>query len=156
MRRLAGFEAAPAPRVRRAAPDEADLWSCAVGRGFFDEAELSPDEMEVGRVISAMRGAECYLSVEGGQPAGGGAMSIHGGVASLFADSTIAAFRRRGLCSTLVREVVRQGFERWQCASLFMAADPDDVAIGIYRSIGFADLSTGIGLQRNAPRGASA
>lgn len=65
---------------------------------------------------------------------------------------THAAFRRRGLCSTLVHEVVRHGFEQWRCEALFMAADPADVAIGIYRSLGFVDLSTGIGLQRNAPR----
>ena len=32
------------------------------------------------------------------------------------------------------------------------AADPDDVAIGIYRALGFRDLSSGAGLQRKSPQ----
>lgn len=65
---------------------------------------------------------------------------------------THAAWRRRGLASLLVHGVSRFAFERWQVGALYMAADPDDVAIGIYRSLGFVDLSRGAGLQRNAPQ----
>lgn len=65
---------------------------------------------------------------------------------------THAAWRRRGLASLLVHGVGRFAFERWQVGALYMAADPDDVAIGIYRSLGFVDLSSGAGLQRNAPQ----
>lgn len=64
---------------------------------------------------------------------------------------THAQWRRRGLATSLVHGVSRWGFEQWRLGTLYMAADPDDVAIGIYRSVGFRDLSTGIGLQRNAP-----
>ncbi len=65
---------------------------------------------------------------------------------------THAAWRRRGLASALVHGVCRFAFERWRVGGLYMAADPDDVAIGIYRSLGFTDLSSGAGLQRKAPR----
>ena len=51
------------PRVRRALPDETDLWSHTVGRGFFEEHELTTEEMDVGRAICAMPGALCYLAV---------------------------------------------------------------------------------------------
>ncbi|MCU0968078.1 MAG: GNAT family N-acetyltransferase [Rubrivivax sp.] len=65
---------------------------------------------------------------------------------------THAAWRRRGLASWLVHGVCRFGFDRWGAGALYMAADPDDVAIGIYRSLGFADLSLGAGLQRKSPK----
>lgn len=61
-------------------------------------------------------------------------------------------FRRRGLASAMVHGVVRHAFDDLGLDELYMAAVPDDVAIGIYRSLGFRDLSSGIGLQRNAPQ----
>jgi GNAT superfamily N-acetyltransferase len=64
---------------------------------------------------------------------------------------THAQWRRRGLATSLVHGVCRWGFEQWRVSELYMGADPADVAIGIYRSVGFRDLSTGMGLQRNAP-----
>ncbi len=65
---------------------------------------------------------------------------------------THGAWRRRGLASALVHGACLFAFERWQVGALYMAADPEDVAIGIYRSLGFVDLSRGAGLQRKAPQ----
>jgi ribosomal protein S18 acetylase RimI-like enzyme len=65
---------------------------------------------------------------------------------------THAAWRRRGLASALVHGASRFAFERWKVGALYIAADPDDVAIGIYRALGFADLSSGAGLQRKSPQ----
>jgi ribosomal protein S18 acetylase RimI-like enzyme len=62
------------------------------------------------------------------------------------------AWRRRGLCTALVHAVTRHAFEQWRAAAVYMAADPDDVAIGIYRTLGYRDLSAAFGLQRNAPQ----
>lgn len=64
---------------------------------------------------------------------------------------THADWRRRGLASALVQGVVRWAFGPWQLRRLYMAADPGDVAIGIYRALGFVECGSGIGLQRNAP-----
>lgn len=95
---LAGGEVVFTPRVRRAVEGEADLWSYTVGRGFFEQTELTTAEMDVGRAIFTMPEALCYLtSADGGQPAGGGAASVRDGLMVLFADSTIEAYRRRGL-----------------------------------------------------------
>src|SRR5581483_12331737 len=91
------------PRVRRAIADEGDLWSHTVGAGFFDQTELTTEEMDVGRAIFAMPGALCYLaSSENGEPAGAAAMAVRDGVATLFADSTIARFRQAGLHRELI------------------------------------------------------
>lgn len=57
-------------------------------------------------------------------------------------------WRRRGLCSTLVHEVCRFAFEERSLAELLMCADPEDVAIGIYESLGFASFGREWGLQR--------
>jgi ribosomal protein S18 acetylase RimI-like enzyme len=65
--------------------------------------------------------------------------------------STHPLWRRRGLCSALVQAVCRHGFEAWGVARLLMCADPDDVAIGIYESLGFARIDAEWGLQLRAP-----
>jgi hypothetical protein len=103
VRRLVGTEMVLTPHVRRALADETDRWSHTVGYGFFDHAELTTGEMDVGRAICAMPGALCYLAAaESGELAGGAALSIHSGLALLFADSTIARHRRRGFHRELI------------------------------------------------------
>jgi hypothetical protein len=114
VKRLAGTEIAFTPRIRRALPDEADLWSYTVGRGFFDQPQLTTEEMDIGRAIFAMPSALCYLSAaEHGEPAGGAASAIYSGLAILFADSTIARFRNLGLQRELIaarlNEALAQG-----------------------------------------------
>ena len=100
---LAGGEIAFTPRVRRITAGEGDLWAHTVGRGFFEQEELTTGELNVGRAIFAMPGAICHLAVSGnGEPAGGGAMAIRDGLASLFADSVIPRFRRAGLHRELI------------------------------------------------------
>ena len=65
-------------------------------------------------------------------------------------------WRRRGLCRTLVHGVCCWGFEHWGLDELLMCADPDDIAIGIYESLGFERFDREWGLQRNAEEDAAA
>jgi GNAT superfamily N-acetyltransferase len=103
VKRLAGTGIVLTPRVRRALPEESDMWSHTVGRGFFEEHELTTEEMDVGRAIFAMPGALCYLAAtESGELAGGAAAAVYDGLATLFADSTIARHRRGGLHRELI------------------------------------------------------
>jgi GNAT superfamily N-acetyltransferase len=103
VKRLAGVEIQITQRVRRALADEVDLWSNAVGRGFFEQPDLTEAEMDVGRAIFAMSGAQCYLAVtDTGEPAAGGALAVREGLATLFADSTVSSFRRTGLHRELI------------------------------------------------------
>jgi GNAT superfamily N-acetyltransferase len=99
---LAGYGIPPSPRVRLIHPGEEDLWALTVGLGFFEEARLTPDEMDVGRDIAAMPSAQCYLAFDDGEAAGGAALAVGDGLATLFADSSIARFRRRGLHGELI------------------------------------------------------
>lgn len=66
--------------------------------------------------------------------------------------STHPRFRRRGLCSALVHEVTRFGFEAWRLARVLMCADPEDVAIGIYEGLGYRRIDREWALQRRAPQ----
>ncbi|MBZ5624064.1 MAG: hypothetical protein LAQ69_36000 [Acidobacteriia bacterium] len=110
VKRLAGTEIVLTPRVRHAIAGEDDRWSHTVGCGFFEQRDLTAEEMDVGRAIFAMSGALCYLAVSaGGEPAGGAAMAVRDGLATLFADSTIARFRGAGLHRELISARLNEG-----------------------------------------------
>jgi hypothetical protein len=103
VRRLAGHEPAPAPRARPLSPGEEDGWAPTVGRGFFEHADLTGEEMDIGRAIARMPEALCYFAAtQTGPVAAGGAMAIHGGVAAFFADGTIPVYRREGMQRELI------------------------------------------------------
>jgi len=146
VKRLEGTEIVLTPRVRRAVAGEADLWSHAVGCGFFDERELTTEEMDVGRAIFAMPGALCYLSVqESGEAAGGGALAILQGLATLFADSTVARFRRAGLHRELIsarlNEASAQGCDLATASTL-----PGSASQRNYERLGFQVIYTRVTL----------
>lgn len=108
VRPLAAAEFAPAGApVRPANADEEQLWTRTVGRGFLEKDDLTAEEMDVGRAIWHMPGARCYLAFSGGRAAAAGAMAIDGGLATLFADSTMLGFRGAGLQGALIRERLR-------------------------------------------------
>jgi ribosomal protein S18 acetylase RimI-like enzyme len=56
--------------------------------------------------------------------------------------------RGRGLAGTLVHEISRFGFADLDAETLVMVADPDYLAIRVYRSVGFADTQVQIGVER--------
>lgn len=59
--------------------------------------------------------------------------------------------RGRGLAGTLVHRVSRYGFEELGARTLVMVADPDYLAIRIYRSVGFADTERQLAAERKPP-----
>ena len=69
--------------------------------------------------------------------------------------STHPAWRRRGLCRALIHAVCRHGFEVMNLGTLVIVADPDDVAIGLYESLGFRRSATTWHLERRPDASAS-
>ena len=61
---------------------------------------------------------------------------------------TAPAFRRRGICGTLVYQAARYAFERMGAKTLVMAADEHYHAARIYESTGFRVAERQIGLER--------
>jgi GNAT superfamily N-acetyltransferase len=145
-RRLAGVEMALTPRVRRMRPDETDLWSHTVGCGFFETGHLTTEEMDVGRAICAMPGAITYLAVtESGAPAGGGALAIHSGLATLFADSTLTAFRRQGLHRELIAARLNEALVEG-CDLAMASTLPGSISQRNYERAGFQVVYTKVTL----------
>jgi len=147
VRRLAGAEIVFTPRVRRATPEESDAWSYTVGQGFFEQGELTTDELNVGRAIFAMEGAMCYLAVTEAERAGGGAMAIRGGLATLFADSIVPRFRRTGfhreLIAARVNEALAQGADLAAASTL-----PGSTSQRNYERLGFEVVYTKVVMKR--------
>ncbi len=147
VRRLEGWEIAFTQRVRRALASEADVWSHAVGHGFFEQAELTDEEMDVGRAVFAMPGALCYLAVtESGQPAGGGALAVHDGLATLFADSTAPARRRTGLHRELIAARLNEALARG-CTLATASTLPGSGSQRNYERLGFQVAYTKVTLK---------
>ncbi len=102
VRRLAGYELAFTPRVRRAQPEEAELWAHTLGEGFFEKPELTQAEMDIGLDLFRTPNALAYLGSIEGRIGAGGALAIRDGLATLCADGTLPGSRRRGLQSELI------------------------------------------------------
>jgi GNAT superfamily N-acetyltransferase len=61
---------------------------------------------------------------------------------------THPGWRRQGLAGTLVWRAGQHGRRNLAARTLVIAADPDYVAIRVYRSVGFIDAETQIGFER--------
>ncbi|WP_111768568.1 GNAT family N-acetyltransferase [Nakamurella deserti] len=64
------------------------------------------------------------------------------GLARYQSVETDPAFRRRGLATGLLHDAGRHGLERLGARTLVIVADSDDVAVHLYRAIGFRDAET--------------
>lgn len=145
-KRLAGTSVVLTPRVRRALPDEGELWSHTVGRGFFEEHSLSTEEMDVGRAIFAMPGVMVYLAfAENGANAGGAAAAVYSGLLTCFADSTIASYRRAGLHRELIEARLNEGLALG-CDLATASTLPGSASQRNYERVGFEVVYTRITL----------
>lgn len=98
----AGPDPASEVRVRKPALHEAESYSLLVAKSFFENAEVSPEFLDI--IVSPFHaaGAFFFMAEVGGVPAGGGMMSIHNGVASLGGAGTLPEFRNRGVQKALL------------------------------------------------------
>jgi GNAT superfamily N-acetyltransferase len=89
--------------VTRAGPAEAELWIRTTAQGF--EGAETPSQKSLDILAPNFHAANAlpFLARVGGQPAGGGSILIHEGVAEFGGDSTRPAFRRRGVHTALLQ-----------------------------------------------------
>jgi RimJ/RimL family protein N-acetyltransferase len=80
-----------------------------------------------------------------------GLFAASAGLARFQAVITHSDFRGRGLAGTLVHHASQYGFAELGAQTLVMVADPDDVAVRVYRSVGFIDSETQLQAER-APK----
>jgi GNAT superfamily N-acetyltransferase len=106
VRRLDSFGPAQPPtnlRVQRVGPAQCERWVDTVARGFSGRQELTPAERELGTLGFHLPAVTCFLALVDDEPAGGGAVALHEGVATLFAAGTLPEFRRRGVQGALMQ-----------------------------------------------------
>lgn len=144
------------PRPNRAAEYRAlvsdDDWAQLVDlrMASMDEAH----EPEGYLAFTLAKVATIRALVEGGHGGWFGAFEdgrLQSGMGLFRADGGLARFqnvetrpeaRGRGLAGTLVHHVSRYGFDVLGARTLVMVADPDYLAIRIYRSVGFAETES--------------
>src|ERR1035438_1707262 len=135
-------------QVRRATPNEGDLWAHSVGRGFFEQTELTTEEMDVGRWVFGMPGAMCYLAcAAGGKPAGGAALIVTQSLGTLFADGVARPYRRQRLHQELIaarlNEALAQG-----CDVAAAATAPAGASQRNFERLGFQVVYTRVTLTK--------
>jgi hypothetical protein len=82
-------------------PHEQAEWFRLIMRGFTGVDDPPADMLSVFEGLPSF--GQSLRATWLGEPAGGAAMSIHGGVAQLSGDSTLIAFRHRGIQRSLIR-----------------------------------------------------
>ncbi|MCP3102220.1 GNAT family N-acetyltransferase [Myxococcus sp. K15C18031901] len=97
---------APLPTVgaeaRPIRPAEAALFARTVGQGFLGREELTDDEAALMLSAATMAGTTCFLAWADGEPAGGGTVAVHDGVATLSGTGVRERFRGLGLQQALI------------------------------------------------------
>lgn len=89
--------------VTRTGRAEAELWIRTTAQGF-EEAETPPQKsIDILAPNFYAANAVPFLARVGGQPAGGGSLLLHEGVAEFGGDSTRPAFRRHGVQTALLQ-----------------------------------------------------
>jgi ribosomal protein S18 acetylase RimI-like enzyme len=100
------------------------------------------------RLVDAGYGAWWGAFEDGRLLASMGLFTASPGLARFQSVKTHPDARGRGLAGTLVHRVSRYGFEELGATTLVMVADPDYLAIRIYRSVGFADTERQLQAER--------
>jgi ribosomal protein S18 acetylase RimI-like enzyme len=103
------------------------------------------------RLVDAGHGAWWGAFEDGRLLASMGLFTASPGLARFQNVKTHPGARGRGLAGTLVHRVSRYGFEELGAATLVMVADPEYLAIRIYRSVGFADTERQLQAERKPP-----
>jgi len=69
----------------------------------------------------------CVLAWVDGRPAGGGALSVHDGVAAIYGASTVPSFRRLGVQSAVIRALINYAVEA-ECDLAYTLTRPGSVS----------------------------
>jgi GNAT superfamily N-acetyltransferase len=91
----------PAIEVREIGPADKDLWLQTVAMGFAGDGPLEPTIGVIAPTLYSTS-ARSFLAWIEDEPAGGGTIIIHEGVAELCSASTLRTFRCRGVQTALV------------------------------------------------------
>jgi len=113
--------------VQLSAPEEADLWAKTVALGFGEDLAQASENVSALRDLVVRPTTKCVLAWVEGRPAGGGALSIHEGVAAIYGASTVPSFRRLGVQSAIIRSLITYALEA-ECDIAYTLTRPGSVS----------------------------
>ncbi|MDY7229449.1 GNAT family N-acetyltransferase [Hyalangium rubrum] len=89
--------------IRPIRAGEEERWAQVIFEAFTDGAPLDPALVSLMLPATRAEGTTCFMALVDGVPAGGGAVAVHDGIATLAGAGIKVPFRRRGLQTALVR-----------------------------------------------------
>jgi GNAT superfamily N-acetyltransferase len=134
--------------VRQAAPHEMELWAQTTARGFFEHAAPSHEELEIGRALFRMSGAAAWIAFVDGVAAAAGAAAVRDGLLTMFGDSTLPAYRGRGLHRAMINARLSWGVDRG-CDMAMAATLPGSASQRNYQRASFQIAYTKLNMQRD-------
>ena len=144
-------------RAALASSAEDDLWVDVVAEGFAAaEGVDSPPPESVNLLRTIMRqfnhpAIERYLVWENDTAAGGGASYVRDGIAGIFGTATLPRFRRRGVQTALVRQILADAAVRADLA--ITTTEPGSTSQRTFERLGFRLIYTrAIMVKRNPCR----
>lgn len=94
---------APSADVRPVRSGEEELWAHTLAQAFFGREDVTSQESSLILPATRAKGTTCFLAQVEGQPAGGGTVAVHDGIATLSGTGVRERFRGRGLQAALIR-----------------------------------------------------
>jgi len=140
----------PGLEIRVVRPEEFDLWTLTVARGFAETQPVTREILSVMKMFAMVQGTECFLASIDGQVVGGATLAVRGRIAGLFGASTLPEFRKRGVQTALLRERLRRASELG-CRLAMSIALPGSISQRNMTRAGFQTLYTRVKFERPVP-----
>jgi GNAT superfamily N-acetyltransferase len=147
--------AAAGLRVARASADDEDLWLDVVSEGFAaveGSSAPTPESIDLLRAIMRQFGSPAivrYLVWDDGSAAGGGAAYVRDGVIGVFGTATLPRFRRRGVQTALVEQLLADAATRADLA--ISTTEPGSTSQRTFERLGFRLIYTRAILAKRNP-----
>jgi len=133
--------------IRRARPEELDLWVMTVAQGFQEHYPVTSELLSVMKMFAMGRNTECYLARIGGRVVGGATLGVRGTIAGLFGASTLAGYRKRGVQTALLHARLERAV-RAGCTLAMSLAQPGSASERNITRLGFRTLYTRVKFER--------
>lgn len=134
--------------IRRAGPDELDLWTMTVAQGFAENYPVTQEILSVMKLFAGAKNTECYLARMNGRIAGGGTLALRGRIAGLFGASTLPEFRNHGVQTALLHFRLKRAAQVG-CELAISLAQPGSHSQRNITRLGFQTLYTRVKFERN-------
>jgi GNAT superfamily N-acetyltransferase len=128
-------------RIREAGTVDEPVWVRVLAQGFLDRDQVTAEELRIGEILFRMRTSTCFLAEIDGEIAGAAAMSVHDGVAVLFADATRVVMRGRGVHQALIAARIEQA-RAAGCELITASTLPGSGSQRNYERLGFRVIYT--------------